>query len=44
MSEPETFECWTLGAKILLRTPGKPDEDMPMDINKDGTVETPLGS
>ncbi len=43
MNEPETFECWTLGAKILLRTPGKPDEDMPMDINKDGTIETPLG-
>jgi hypothetical protein len=43
MDDPESFECWTLGTKIILRTPGKPDEDMPMDINKDGTIETPLG-
>ena len=28
---------------IILRTSGKPAEDMPMDINKDGTIETPLG-
>ena len=43
MVEPETLECWTLGTKIILRTPGKPGEDLPLDINKDGTIETPLG-
>ena len=39
----QEMECWTNGKKIILRNPGKPDEDMPIDINDDGTLDTPMG-
>jgi len=39
----EEFECWMSGDKIILRKPGAPNEDMPLDINNDGTIDTPLG-
>jgi hypothetical protein len=39
----EEYECWTNGKKIILRNPGKPNEDMPIDINDDGTLDTPMG-
>jgi hypothetical protein len=39
----EVFECWMTGEKLLLRQPGKPNLDMPIDINNDGTLQTPLG-
>lgn len=39
----EEFECWMSGDKIILRKPGAPNEDMPIDINNDGTLDTPLG-
>lgn len=39
----DEFECWTSGDKIILRKPGAPNEDMPLDINNDGTIDTPLG-
>lgn len=39
----EELECWTNGKKIILRNPGKPNEDMPIDINDDGTLDTPMG-
>jgi hypothetical protein len=38
------FECWMDSERIYLHTPGEsPDMDMPIDINNDGTLETPLG-
>ena len=40
----ETLECWVSGDKIILHKPGdSPDQDMPIDINSDGTLQTPLG-
>ena len=39
----QELECWTNGKKIILRNPGKPNEDMPIDINDDGTLDTPIG-
>jgi len=41
LMDPEETECWTGGGKIVLRKPGEPD--MPMDINDDGTIESPFG-
>ena len=32
------------GDKIILHKPGdSPNQDMPIDINSDGTLQTPLG-
>jgi len=39
----ETFECWTGGEKIYLHQPANPTLDFPIDINNDGTLQTPLG-
>ena len=40
----ETLECWVSGDKIILHKPGDdPNVDMPIDINNDGTLQTPLG-
>jgi hypothetical protein len=39
----EVFECWTGGEKIYLHQPGNPNLDMPIDINLDGTLQTPIG-
>jgi hypothetical protein len=39
----EILECWTNGSKIILHKPGAPNEDFPIDINNDGTLDTPLG-
>ncbi|MEO8049592.1 MAG: hypothetical protein ABI833_04180 [Acidobacteriota bacterium] len=40
----ETVECWMGGGKIYLHKPGDdPKVDMPIDINDDGTLQTPLG-
>jgi hypothetical protein len=38
----ETLDCWTSGDKIILREPGHPENDMPIDINNDGTLEVPV--
>ena len=38
------FECWMDSERIYLHTVGEPAEnDMPIDINNDGTLETPFG-
>jgi hypothetical protein len=38
------LECWTAGEKIYLHNPGEPgSQDMPIDINDDGTLQTPMG-
>ena len=40
----EEFECWMSGSKIWLHKPGESaDKDMPIDINNDGTLDTPAG-
>jgi hypothetical protein len=40
----ETLECWMGGGKLYLHKPGDdPKVDMPIDINDDGTLQTPLG-
>jgi hypothetical protein len=41
--DEETLECWTAKDKIILRKPGSPEQDMPIDINNDGTLQTPMG-
>ena len=40
----EEMECWTGGGKIYIHKPGDPaSQDMPLDINNDGTLDTPFG-
>jgi hypothetical protein len=39
----QLLECWTTGDKIILRDPAHPEQDMPIEINKDGTLQTPVG-
>lgn len=40
----DVFECWINGDKVILHKPGEsPDTDMPIDVNLDGTRQTPLG-
>lgn len=38
----EVAECWTSGTQIVLHKPGDP-EDLVLDINKDGSIDTPFG-
>jgi hypothetical protein len=38
----EEAECWMSGKKIFLHKPGEA-EDLPLDINNDGTIDTPFG-
>ena len=38
----DTLECWTAGDKIILRETGHPENEMPLDINNDGTLEMPI--
>jgi len=38
------FECWMNADKIYLHTVGeRADQDLPLDINDDGTLQSPLG-
>lgn len=42
--EDETAECWMDSEKIYLHKPGESsDQDIAIDINNDGTLETPMG-
>ena len=44
LGDGEEFECWMGGDKIILHKPGESsDTDMSIDINNDGTLETPMG-
>lgn len=44
LGDDDVLECWTAGDKIILHKPGdSPEQDMPIDINNDGTLQTPLG-
>jgi len=38
----EILACWTAGDKMILREAGKPQSDMSIDINDDGTLQTPI--
>lgn len=38
----QALECWTAGDKIILREPGKPGNEMSVDVNNDGTLQTPI--
>jgi hypothetical protein len=42
-SNEEHFDCWTGGGKILLHQPGRDNMDMPIDVNDDGSLQTPIG-
>jgi hypothetical protein len=38
------MECWMAGDKIILHKPGDSAAmDMPIDVNLDGSLQTPLG-
>jgi hypothetical protein len=44
LGDAEEFECWMDREKIYLHKAGEStDTDMPIDINNDGTLETPFG-
>jgi hypothetical protein len=44
LGDPEELECWMDRERIYLHKPGEStDTDMPIDINNDGTLETPFG-
>jgi hypothetical protein len=40
--DDEVVDCWTTGTKIVLHNPKEPD-DLELDINKDGSIDTPFG-
>jgi hypothetical protein len=39
----EQMECWISGKSLLLHDPQLGNADLPIDINDDGTLETPFG-
>ena len=40
--EDDELECWMGGGKVYLHKPGE-SQDMLLDINDDGTLQSPLG-
>ena len=42
MGDEEEADCWMSGRKIFLHKAGE-TEDIPIDINDDGTLDTPMG-
>lgn len=42
LTDDEVVDCWTNGTKIVLHNPKEP-EDLELDINKDGSIDTPFG-
>jgi len=40
--DDETADCWISGAKIVLHNP-KEANDLELDLNKDGSIDTPFG-
>ena len=43
MGDDESLECWMGGGKIVLHKVGDDKNDMPIDINDDGSLSTPMG-
>lgn len=40
----DEYECWMEGEKIVLHKAGQSsDMDMPIDVNSDGSLQTPMG-
>ena len=42
LSDDETADCWIAGTKIVLHNP-KEANDLELDLNKDGSIDTPFG-
>jgi hypothetical protein len=43
-TEDVELECWMGGGKVYLHKPGEsPKDDMPLDVNDDGTLQSPFG-
>jgi hypothetical protein len=40
--EDDELECWMGGGRVYLHKPGE-SQDMPLDINDDGTLQSPFG-
>ena len=40
--DDEVADCWTTGTKIVLHNAKEP-QDLELDINKDGSIDTPFG-
>jgi hypothetical protein len=38
----ETADCWLSGTKIVLHNANEP-EDLELDLNEDGSIDTPFG-
>ena len=41
-ADDEELECWMSGKRIILHKPGT-NEDIPIELNDDGTLDTPMG-
>ena len=42
ISGRQQLQCWTDGKQLLLRESGKPENDMNIDINSDGSLQVPI--
>jgi hypothetical protein len=42
LTDDEVVDCWTTGTKIVLHNP-KESQDLELDLNKDGSIDTPFG-
>jgi hypothetical protein len=42
LSDDETADCWISGTKIVLHN-AKEADDLELDLNKDGSIDTPFG-
>ena len=38
----QQLQCWTDGKQLLLREAGRPENDMNVDINTDGSLQIPI--
>jgi len=38
----QQLQCWTDGKQLLLREAGRPENDMHVDINTDGSLQLPI--
>jgi hypothetical protein len=44
VGDDEQFECWMGGGRVYLHKPGESaSQDVPLDINDDGTLQSPFG-
>ncbi len=41
-TDDDEFECWISGTQVLLHKPGV-EPDVPLEVNDDGTIDTPMG-